>query len=48
MQDFVEVKFNLSFLLGYLRSVAHAFFQRKATKDLNAEIAIVREALAHT
>lgn len=26
VQDLVEVKFNLSFLLGYLKSMAHAFF----------------------
>ena len=42
----MEAKFNLSFLLRYLRSMAYAFFQMRATKDLNAEIVVVREALA--
>ena len=40
------MKFNLSFLLGYLWSLGHAFFQRRATKDLDAEIAVAKEALA--
>ena len=42
----MEAKFNLSFLLRYLRSMAYAFFQMRATKDLNVEIVVVREALA--
>lgn len=43
----MEEKFDLSFLLEYLQSVAHALFQRSATKDLNAEIVVAKEALAH-
>ena len=46
MQDLIEAKFNLSFLLEYLRSLAHTLFRRKASKDLDAEIAVAREALA--
>ena len=42
----MEAKFNLSFLLEYLRSLAHILFQRKASKDLDAEIASAEEALA--
>lgn len=45
VQDLMEAKFNLSFLLEYLRLVAQAFFQR-VTKDLDIEIATVEEALA--
>ena len=47
VQDLMEAKFNILFLLEYFRSVAHAFFQRKVTKDLDAEIAAAKEALAH-
>ena len=46
VQDLVEAKFNLSFLLEYLQSLAHMLFQRKVSKDLDAEIAVVEEALA--
>ena len=46
VQDLVEAKFNLSFLLEYLRSLAHMLFQMKISKDLDAEIATVGEALA--
>lgn len=46
VQDLVEAKFNLFFLLRYLQSMAYAFFQRRATIDLDAKIAVVREALA--
>ena len=46
MQDLMEAKFNLSFLLEYFRSVAHALFLRRVTKDLDAEIAAAKEALA--
>lgn len=48
MQDLMEVRFNLSFLLGNLRSLVHALFQRKASRDLDVEIAATEEALAHT
>ena len=46
VQDLIETKFNLSFLLEYLRSLAHTLFQRKASKDLDAEIVAAEEALA--
>ena len=46
MQDLIEAKFNLSFLLEYLQSLAHALFQRKASKDLDVEIVATKEALA--
>ena len=36
----------MSFLLEYLRSLAHALFQRQASKSIDAEIAAVEEALA--
>ena len=44
VQDLIETKFNLSFLLEYLRSLAHTLFQRKASKDLDAEIVAAKEA----
>lgn len=47
VQDHMKVKFDLSFLLEYLRSIAHALFQRKIFKDLDDEIAAIEEALAH-
>ena len=34
----MEAKFNLSFLVGYLRSMVQEFFQRRATRHLDAEI----------
>lgn len=46
MQNLMETKFNLSFLLKYLQSVAYALFQRRVTKDLDTEIATAEEALA--
>ena len=46
VQDLVEAKFNLSFLLEYLRSLAHMLFQRKVSKDLDVEIMVAEEALA--
>ena len=46
VQDLVEAKFNLSFLLEYLRSLAHMLFQRKVSKDLDVEIVVAEEALA--
>ena len=45
VQDLIEAKFNLSFLLEYLQSLAHALFQRKASKDLDAAIVAVEEVL---
>ena len=46
VQALIEAKFNLSFLLEYLRSLAHMLFQRQASKDLDAEIVAAEEALA--
>ena len=46
MQDLIEAKFNILFLLEHLRSLAHMLFQRQASKSLDAEIATVEEALA--
>ena len=46
VQDLLEAKFNLSFLLEYLRSLAHALFQRQASRSIDAEIAATEEALA--
>lgn len=46
VQDLVEANFNLSFLLEYLRSLAHMLFQRKVSKDLDVEIVVAEEALA--
>ena len=46
VQDLIEAKFNLSFLLEYLHSLAHVLFQRKVSKDLNVEIVAAEEALA--
>ena len=46
VQNLMEARFNLSFLLEYLWLVAHALFQRKVTKDLDVEIATTEEALA--
>ena len=45
VQDLIKAKFNLSFLLEYLQSLAHALFQRKASKDLDAKIVAAEEAL---
>ena len=46
VQDLLEAKFSLSFLLEYLRSLAHTLFQRQASKSIDAEIAAAEEALA--
>ena len=46
VQDLLEAKFSLFFLLEYLRSLVHALFQRQASKSIDAEIAVVEEALA--
>ena len=35
VQDLIEARLNMSFLLEYLRSLAHAFFQRKVSSDLD-------------
>ena len=47
VQDLLEAKFSLSFLLEHLRSLAHALFQRQTSKSLDAEIAVAKEALTH-
>ena len=46
VQDLLEAKFNLSFLLEYLRSLAHTLFQRQVSRSIDAEIAAAEEALA--
>ena len=46
VQDLLEAKFSFSFLLEYLHSLAHALFQRQASKSIDAEIAVAEEALA--
>ena len=46
VQDLLEAKFNLSFLLEYLRSLAHALFPRQASRSIDAKIAAAEEALA--
>ena len=46
VQDLLEAKFSLSFLLEYLCSLAYALFQRQASKSIDAEIAAAVEALA--
>ena len=45
LQDLIESKFNMSFLLEYLRSLMYTLFQSKASKDLDVEITAVEEAL---
>ena len=47
VQDLIEAKFNLSFLLEHLHSLAHMLFQRQASRSLDAEIVATEEALAH-
>ena len=46
VRDLIEGKFNLSFLLEYLRSLVHMLFQRQAFKKLDAEIVVAEEVLA--
>ena len=46
MQNLIEAKFNLSFLLEHLRSLAHMLFQRQASRNLDAEIAVAEKALS--
>ena len=47
VQDLLEAKFNLSFLLEHLHLLAHVLFQRQASKSIDAEIVVAEEALAH-
>ena len=46
VQDLLEAKFNLSFLLDHLHLLAHVLFQRQASRSINAEIVAAEEALA--
>ena len=46
VQDLLEAKFNLSFLLDHLRLLARVLFQRQASRSIDAEIAAAKEALA--
>ena len=46
VQDLLEAKFNLSFLLDHLRLLARMLFQRQASRSKDAEIAAAEEALA--
>lgn len=48
VQDLIEAKFSLSFMLEYLRSLAHLLFQRQASRNLDVEIVAVEEALARS
>ena len=47
VQDLLEAKFNLSFLLDHLRLLAHVLFQRQASRSIDAKIAATEEVLAH-
>ena len=46
VQDLLEAKFNLSFLLDHLRLLARVLFQRQASRSIDAEITAVEEALS--
>ena len=46
VQDLLEAKFNLSFLLDHLRLLAHMLFQRQSSKSIDIEIAAAEETLA--
>ena len=46
VQELLEAKFSLSFLLEHLRSLAHTLFQRQASKSIDVEIAVAEETLA--
>ena len=46
IQDLLEAKFNLSFLLDHLRLLAHMLFQRQFSKSIDVEIAAAEETLA--
>ena len=45
VQDLLEAKFNLSFLLDHLRLLACVLFQRQASRSIDADIAAAEEAL---
>ena len=55
VQDLLEAKFNLSFLLEHLRLLAHVLFQRQTSRSIESylrfsvpvEIVAAEEALAH-
>ena len=47
VQDLLEAKFDLSFLLRYLRSLAYMLFQRRVSRSIDVKIAAAEEALAH-
>ena len=46
VQDLLEAKFNLSFLLDHLCLLAHMLFQRQSSKSIDVEIAAAKETLA--
>ena len=46
VQDLLEAKFNLSFLLDHLRLLARMLFQSQTSKSIDVEIAVVEETLA--
>ena len=46
VQDLLEAKFNLSFLLDHLCLLARMLFQRQTSKSIDAEIAVAEETLA--
>ena len=46
VQDLLEAKFNLSFLLDHLHLLAHMLFQRQSSKSIDVEIAAAEETLA--
>ena len=46
VQDLLEAKFNLSFLLDHLRLLAYMLFQRQSSKSIDVEIAVAEETLA--
>ena len=45
VQDILEAKFNLSFLLEHLCSLVHMLFQRQVSRSIDVEIVAVEEAL---
>ena len=46
VQDLLEAKFNLSFLLDHLRLLACMLFQRQTSRSIDVEIAAAEETLA--
>ena len=42
VQDLIEAKFNLSFLLEYLCSLTHMLFQRLASKNVMLKLLLLR------